>query len=124
MLDLCQDLKIKKNPSKKTRKALKESVENQLFSQLVDQTNPRPVETGSDWDIPSRFSFQPVAPRKNLDCMTPPTVSSDWLCAATQGSPGSRLDNRGVALTSCLVQGARARAASKTHALSMRCGLD
>lgn len=85
LLDLCQDLKIKKNPSKKTRKALKESVENQLFSQLVDQTNPRPVETGSDWDIPSRFSFQPVAPRKNLDCMTPPTVSSDWLCAATQG---------------------------------------
>lgn len=82
MLDLYQE---KKPNKQKIRKALKESVENQLFSQLVHQTNPRPVETGSDWDIPSRFSFQPVAPRKNLDLMAPPTVSSDWLAVAARG---------------------------------------
>lgn len=83
--------KRNKQINKKIRKALKESVENQLFSQLVHQTNPRPVETGSDWHIPSRFSFQPVAPRKNLDLMAPPTVSSDWSELAERG--GSLADD-------------------------------
>lgn len=42
--------------------------------------NPRPVETGSDWDIPSRFSFQPIAPRKIWTVDTP-NATGDWLVA-------------------------------------------
>lgn len=37
-----------------------------LLSSLLSLLS-QPVETGSDWEIPSRFSFQPMAPRKNLD---------------------------------------------------------
>lgn len=34
-------------------------------------SNSQPVETGSDWEIPSRFSFQPMAPRKVWIGVTP-----------------------------------------------------
>lgn len=44
---------------------------------LSQATNSQPVETGSDWEIPSRFSFQPMAPRKVWTGVTP-TPLSDW----------------------------------------------
>lgn len=45
---------------------------------LSQATNSQPVETGSDWEIPSRFSFQPMAPRKVWTGVTP-TLLSNWL---------------------------------------------
>lgn len=45
---------------------------------LSQATNSQPVETGSDWEIPSRFSFQPMAPRKVWTGVTP-TPRCDWL---------------------------------------------
>lgn len=45
---------------------------------LSQATNSQPVETGSDWEIPSRFSFQPMAPRKVWTGDTP-TPRSNWL---------------------------------------------
>ena len=45
---------------------------------LSQATNSQPVETGSDWEIPSRFSFQPMAPRKVWTGATP-TPRRDWL---------------------------------------------
>lgn len=44
---------------------------------LSQATNSQPVETGSDWEIPSRFSFQPMAPRK-VWTGVPPTAGRDW----------------------------------------------
>lgn len=38
---------------------------------LSQATASQPVETGSDWEIPSRFSFQPMAPRKVWTGVTP-----------------------------------------------------
>lgn len=40
-------------------------------------SNSQPVETGSDWEIPSRFSFQPMAPRKVWIGVTP-KVRFNW----------------------------------------------
>lgn len=45
---------------------------------LLPATNSQPVETGSDWEIPSRFSFHPMAPRKVWTGVTPMT-HCDWL---------------------------------------------
>lgn len=54
--------------------------ENPALLSPISCINPRPVETGSDWDIPSRFSFQPIAPRKIWTVDTP-SARGDWLVA-------------------------------------------
>lgn len=48
-------------------------------------SNSQPVETGSDWEIPSRFSFQPMAPRKVWIGVTP-KLCANWP-ASRRGLP-------------------------------------